>query len=54
LALAIVDKERRPEHLTIVEYWNDVIHRHAHRMRDQAVGQIFVYRSSIRRTEIKL
>jgi hypothetical protein len=54
VALAVVDKDKRPDNMTLLEYWNDVIHRHAHRIREQTPGQVFKYRTSSRRTEIKL
>jgi len=42
--LAVVDKDNLPPHLTLEEFWRDVIHRHAHRFADQAPGSRYRYR----------
>jgi hypothetical protein len=42
--LAVVDKDAIPPHLTPEQYWRDVIHRHAHRLVEQATGTRFKYR----------
>lgn len=42
--LAVVDKKSRPAHLTLEQYWRDVIHRHAHRFADQGSGRKLKYR----------
>lgn len=47
--LAVVAKDRLPPHLTLEEYWREVIHRHAHRLADQAAGSQMLYRISGRR-----
>lgn len=52
--LAIIDKDRQPEHLTLEEYWRDAIHRHAHRFADQEPRTIFKYSTSARRTRVTL
>ena len=41
--LAVIDKKARPAHLTLEQYWRDVIHHHAHRFVRQAEGSRFKY-----------
>ncbi len=41
--LAIIDKNAQPSDLNREEYWREAIHRHAHRMADQAAGSRFKY-----------
>ena len=47
--LAIIDKDAQPPDLNREEYWREVIHRHAHRMADQAAGSQFKYNRRQRR-----
>jgi hypothetical protein len=44
--LAVIDKNARPAHLTLEQYWRDVIHHHAHRFTGQAAGARFKYRQA--------
>ena len=41
--LAVIHKKARPAHLTLEQYWRDVIHHHAHRFARQAEGSRFKY-----------
>lgn len=41
--LAVIDKKARPAHLTLEQYWRDVIHHHAHRFAGQTEGSRFKY-----------
>lgn len=41
--LAVIDKKAWPAHLTLEQYWRDVIHHHAHRFATQAEGSRFKY-----------
>lgn len=53
--LAIIDNKHRAETgLTEVQYWHEVIHRHAHRLICQEPKSIKKYRCSSRITEVKL
>lgn len=42
--LAVLDKDGVPDHLTLEQYWRDVIHRHAHRFATQAEASLYKYR----------
>jgi hypothetical protein len=41
--LAVVSKTGRPGHLSLEQYWRDVIHRHAHRCASQTAGSRVIY-----------
>lgn len=44
IALAVIDKNGRPEDMTEEEYWREIIHRHAHRFSNQERGSMWRYR----------
>lgn len=49
IALAVIDKEGRPEDMTEEQYWREIIHRHAHRFVNQEPGSLWRYRRRGRR-----
>lgn len=49
VTLAVISSERRPEDLTVEQYWRDVIHHHAHRFPHQDPGSWWKYRRRTRR-----
>jgi hypothetical protein len=50
----VISSTKLPKELTLSQYLQDVVHRHAHRFVDQELGTAWRYRTSLRRTRIKV
>lgn len=54
LTVAVIDKDRRPSDMTLLAYFHETVHRHVHRIREQAEHSIYKYANTPRRVEVKL